>query len=67
MSANNLILIKWRKPSYFVSDCDADTGSGSPIGNAKTLEKAVRIANKYMDQGNEIEYGIHIKLKLIKK
>ncbi len=63
MSVNNLIKIFYRKPSYFVEEADAETGYGKIIGNAKKLEKAVRIANKYMET-NEVEYGLHIIPKL---
>ena len=63
MSANNQILIKYKKPSYFVLDKDIEAKDkyGYPVGNAKTLEKAVAIANAYLKK-NMVEYGIRIKL-----
>jgi len=63
MSANNVISIRWKKPSYLVEDVDCETGSGIRVGTAKTLEKAVRIANEYMSDGNYVEYNLQIKLK----
>lgn len=62
MSANNCLQIKFIKPSYFVIDKDIESHSGYPVGNAKTLEEAVRIANKYMEDGNIVEYGLEIVL-----
>ena len=63
MSANNVLRIEWSKSSYLIEDVDSETGSGARIGTAKTLEKAVRIANKYMAVGNYVEYNLQIKLK----
>ena len=60
MSDNSVLLIKYRKPSYFVDKY------GVPVGNAKTLEKAVRLANKYLNE-NLVEYGIQIKMKSEKR
>ena len=60
MSANNFILIKWKKPSYIVSHRDVDTGyEFKRLGTAKTLEKAVGIANRFMAD-NVVEYGLSI-------
>lgn len=69
MSANNQIKIYWKKPSYFVIEKDIEVKDkwGVRLGNAKTLEKAVKIANKYMQdcarEGYPVEYGLSIKLK----
>jgi hypothetical protein len=62
MSMNNFVRIHWKKPSYLVDECDMDTSYSERIGTAKTLDKAVRIANKYIKE-NGCEYGLVIKLK----
>jgi hypothetical protein len=62
MSMNNFIKIKWRKPSYLVDECDADTSHPNRLGTAKTIDKAIRIANKYIKK-NGCEYGLWVKLK----
>ena len=64
MSANNYILIRWKKPSYIVTHRDADTKYElTRLGTAKTLEKAVGIANRYMSE-NPVEYGLSIVPKI---
>jgi hypothetical protein len=60
MSANNFIEIKWKKATYRVCHRDADTGYLlEEIGCAKTLEKAVKIANHFI-LNNIVEYGLQI-------
>lgn len=55
MSANNLITIN--KKTYVVKEVDAETGYGRVLGKAKSLEEAIEIAEKVMDE-EDIEYGI---------
>jgi hypothetical protein len=47
MSANNKILIVSRWGKYEVSDVDVDGCGGNLIAEVKTLEEAIRAANKY--------------------
>ena len=63
MSANNQILIEYQNSKYFIIDKDIESNNdeGYLVGNAKTLEQAVKIANKYQED-NEVEYGLAIKL-----
>ncbi|MBI4066887.1 hypothetical protein HY407_00750 [Candidatus Gottesmanbacteria bacterium] len=56
MSANNLITIN--KKTYIVKEADAETGHGRVVGKGNSLEEAIEIAEKEMDEGS-IEYGIH--------
>lgn len=58
MSANNFVLIN--KKDLTISDCDADTGFGSKIGQGKTLDEAINLAQKYQEQ-NPVEYGINFR------
>lgn len=65
MSANNFILIEWKKDHYEVSHRDADTSYVfDRIANEGNLEDAVRKANDFIrqeeEQGNYVEYGINI-------
>ena len=63
MSANNEIcIIKNPNGSYSVYDHDVDSDEdGAFIDLASDLERAVRIANKYIEE-NECEYGLRIEL-----
>lgn len=60
MSANNMITIN--KNTFVVKNVDAETGVGSIVGKGKSLEEAVEIAEKEMEQ-EEVEYGIHFVKK----
>jgi hypothetical protein len=62
MSQNNFIKIHWKKPNYLVEERDMDSTNSTRLGTAKTLDKAIRIANKYIKE-NGCEYGLVIKLK----
>jgi len=65
MSANNFILIEWKKDHYEISHRDADTNSelGKSF-NEKTLDDAVYKANAIIEEiqseGGYVEYGISI-------
>lgn len=60
MSANNYILIKWKKTRYEISHRDADTNHAlEKLGKAGTLEEAVKIANDFNEK-TTVEYGLHI-------
>lgn len=56
MSANNKLTIN--KKTFEIRNVDAETGYGFQIGKGKTLEDAIEIAEKYM-QEEIVEYGIH--------
>jgi LDH2 family malate/lactate/ureidoglycolate dehydrogenase len=56
MSANNMITIN--KKTYEVQNVDAETGYGNIVGKGKSLEEAIEIAEKEMEE-NIVEYGIH--------
>ena len=56
MSANNLITIN--KKTYIVKEVDAETRYGRVLGKGKSLEEAIEIAEKEM-QNEYVEYGIH--------
>lgn len=56
MSANNMITIN--KKTYVVKEVDAETGYRRPIGKGKSLEEAIEIAEKAMEE-EYVEYGIH--------
>jgi len=60
MSANNMITIN--KRTYVVKNVDAETGMGSIVGKGKSLEEAIDIAEKEMEE-EEVEYGIHFVIK----
>lgn len=55
MSANNYLKIDRKK--FKVSDCDVETGSEFKIGQGKSLDEAINIAQKYKEE-NIVEYGI---------
>lgn len=65
MSSNNqIIIMKVKRKGYEVHenccvDNDFEPNEETLIGKAKTLEKAVKIANKYMED-NLVEYGIAV-------
>lgn len=61
MSANNFIRIISRWGNYEITDVDVDGCGQTEIGKTKTLEEAIRIANKYREE-NEVEYGLDIKI-----
>ncbi len=56
MSANNMITID--NKTYVVKEVDAETEYGHVLGKGKSLEEAVEIAEKAMEE-EYIEYGIH--------
>lgn len=56
MSANNMITIN--KKTYVVKEVDAETGYGNVLGKGKSLEDAIDIAEKTMEE-EYVEYGIH--------
>ncbi len=62
MSANNYLLIS--KSKFTVKECDADTNDCSKIGQGKTLEDSIKIAEKYEQSvaiHGGVEYGIHFE------
>lgn len=62
MSANNELFIHRRGLRWVVSDRDVDIPEslvGTPIGTARTLKGAIKIANNYP---GEVEYGLRIEL-----
>jgi hypothetical protein len=60
MSANNYVLIKWKKTRYEISHRDADSDwQLEKLGKCGTLEEAVKIANEFMSE-NLVEYGLQI-------
>jgi hypothetical protein len=68
MSANNYILIQKSRNSknkvdYLVKDIDADNPYMGyfAVGCADTLEKAIKMANKYRKE-NEVEYGLEFDI-----
>ena len=60
MSANNMITIN--KKNFVVMNVDAETGYGSEVGKGKSLEEAIEIAEKSMEE-EEVEYGTHFVKK----
>lgn len=77
MSANNEVQISnWgtkTNPKWMVFEVDVDSAGGHCIYATPfaTLEKAVEMAQKYMqecsDQGWPVEYGLNIVLKARKR
>lgn len=61
MSANNQLLIQKYKDGFRVSDIDETGGHFIQDEPVKTLEEAVKLANKYLED-NEVEYGLRIEL-----
>ncbi len=56
MSANNYLSIN--KKTFEILEADADTGHAMLIATGKSLEDAIELAEKYMEE-NIVEYGIH--------
>lgn len=69
MSANNeLVISKLDDGLWYVDDCDIDDidAEGGHFINDKgyrTLENAIKAANKYMED-NLVEYGLRIELDI---
>jgi hypothetical protein len=63
MSANNQLLIEKYHLGWKVSEIDVESGDEVKISKKlhKTLEQAVREANKYLEN-NVVEYGLRIEL-----
>lgn len=59
MSANNMLLIKQRKAGFHVYEISIGCEGKQKIGDAKTLKKAIQIANRYQEL-NEVEYGLQV-------
>lgn len=62
MSANNYLLIEQCKSGFMISEVDVE-GGGFVLRDKpfKTLEEAIKHANKYMEKNN-VEYGLHIQI-----
>ena len=62
MSANNVIFIKVKTKEVFYQGCyDNDMVNAKKIGQAKTLEGAYKLANKYFDtELPYLEYGVQL-------
>jgi len=63
MSANNQLVIVKSTDGYQVTEAQVESIFGFKISNKihKTLEQAVREANKYLED-NVVEYGLRIEL-----
>ena len=62
MSVNNQLKITKEDDLYVVREIDADTqGVHQEVGKYKTLEEAVKMANKYM---REVPYGVEYGLDI---
>lgn len=64
MSANNQLIITRKKDKFqihenFCMDNDFEPDKASLLKTEKTLEEAIKFANKYC-QENIVEYGYHI-------
>ena len=59
MSANNQLEINKVGEEWHIHNVDVDTGSGFPVGDAPTLQEAIKLANDYRAD-NEVEYGLAI-------
>ncbi len=55
MSANNLLTIN--KKTFVVMNVDAETGYGYEVGKGNSLEEAIEIAEKEIEE-EIVEYGI---------
>ena len=62
MSANTELKIKKEKNLYVLKLRDVDVGNGMLIGKYKTLEEAIKRANKYREE-EPVEYGLLIDIK----
>ena len=60
MGNDNEIQINKTKDEYVVTEV-YERSQSFPIEYCKTLEEAVRVANKYLTE-NEVEYGLGINL-----
>ena len=60
MSANNLVTIN--KKTFVVENVGAETGFGNIVGKGKSLEEAIGIAEKEIED-EEVEYGIRFVTK----
>jgi hypothetical protein len=61
MSANNQLRIWNRGNEWCISEDDVDTGKGILLAVKKSLEEAIKFANKYQED-NEIEYGLDVSI-----
>jgi hypothetical protein len=62
MSANNEILITELPSRFELCNVDVDNpNQGFVIGKAKSLRRAIKIANDYLNE-NEVEYGLRVRL-----
>lgn len=55
-------MITINKKTFVVKDVDAETGYGNVLGKGKSLEDAIEIAERTMEN-EEVEYGIHFVKK----
>ena len=62
MSANNQLTITKENGRFIIRNTDVDTKSSYLVGDAETLEEAVKKANHFMWE-EEVEYGLRIKLE----
>ena len=62
MSANNYLLITKKDSIFAIKNVDADGCGEFSIGTATTLEEAIKKANAWMACGNEVEYGLEIRI-----
>lgn len=60
MSANNCITIN--KKTFVVKNVDVESRYGFVVGKAKTLDEAIEIVEKHMED-EYLEYGIHFVTK----
>ena len=60
MSANNEIVIRKKNGKYYVRNEDVEGLGGWDIGTSKTIEDAIRLAQKEM-QEDEVEYGMRFE------
>jgi len=60
MSANNLVTIN--KKTFVVKNVDAETGFGSVVGEGRSLEEAIDMAEKEIEE-EDVEYGIRFVTK----
>lgn len=59
MSANNVIFVNRNTNDVYYQCCADNDDLGELIGRGANLDKAVDIAEKYIDElGGDVEYGI---------
>ncbi len=59
MSTNNVIFIDRDTNGIYYQECADNNDFGELIGRGANLDKAVDIAEKYIDElGGDVEYGI---------